>query len=433
MNFKKIVSITIFVILFPMALALAIDPGYPDTVALDSVSVMAGGEVAFPVYLFNDELLSGIELVFDYDSSYLQLDSFSLAGGRLADFEDLNVILTDSANLIHLIMLAWATSEFIPSGNGLLCDLFFSTYDSAGGKTFTVDTASWYHQPSGNTFVTRLGDTSATSFIYPEFIDGKIHVIEPPPSPDSVWVEKVVGSPGNTVMVNIYGYNSEPLTQVDLALEYSSDDIVFNDTSFVGTRGSSAMLKDLDSRSQVRQILITLTYNDVAPLEVGTGPLATILFDIAPTATDGIVTIDSTYFLGAQSLEFTLTSADGGGKFTPYFTSGYVDIKTSTDVEDHYQPLIPDDFALEQNVPNPFNPTTNIRFDLPRQSYVHLEVVNVLGQRVKTLINESLPAGIHTVTFDGKNDDGQTVASGVYFYRLVTEGFSQSRKMILLK
>jgi hypothetical protein len=430
MNIKKTFTIAIFVILFPVALALAIDPGYPDTLIIDSVSVMAGGEVALPVYFYNDETISALNMVVDYDNDNLQIDSFSMEGSRISGFSDIEIAFSDSANLISLLLYTFP--EFIGAGNGLLGNLYFTASPTAGGQTFTITNGYW---PFGqyDTRTTRFADSAATSFIFPIFIDGKIHVVEPPPSPDSVWVEKVVGSPGNTVMVNIYGYNSEPLAQVDLALEYSSDDIIYNDTSFVGTRGSSAMNKDIDLRSQLRQILITLTYNEVMPLEVGTGPLATILFDIAPTATDGIVTIDSTLFLSSQSLEFTLTSADGGGKFTPYFTSGYVDIKTSTDVKDHYQPLIPDNFALEQNVPNPFNPTTNIRFDLPRQSYVHLEVVNVLGQRVRTLVNESLPAGIHTVTFDGQNDDGQAVASGVYFYRLVTEGFSQSRKMILLK
>jgi len=428
----KLFFIICIIALFPGSAVLA-DPGTPDTLRIESTSGMAGGDIVLPVYFYNDETISALEMVLDYNNNYLAIDSFSIAGSRLVDFEDLQVIFRDSANLINFYV--YDLYENIPPGTGMLCNLYFTASSSAGDLYFDVVNGKWPFgtPPYDDTMTTRFADSIASSFIFPEIDEGVIHVVEPPPSPDSVWVDRIVGSPGNTVSVNVYGYNSEPLTQIDLALEYSSDYLIYNDTSFVGTRGSDASNIEIDLRSQLRQILITLEFNEVTPLDSGSGTLATILFDIESTAADETVTIDSTRFLDSQSLEFTLTAADGGGKFTPYFTYGYVDIKTTTDVEERYDPLIPDDFALEQNVPNPFNPTTNISFDLPRQSFVRLEVINVLGQRVKTLVNESLPAGIHTVTFDGRDDNQQQVASGVYFYRLETEGFSQSRKMILLK
>jgi hypothetical protein len=406
------------------------DPGYPDTVKVDSVAVMAGGTVALPVNFYNDEVLSGVEIVLDYDNDYLQIDSFSLDGGRFADFTDLTIIFRDSANLINLYL--YDTYQFIQPGNGLLCNFFFTSYDSAGGQTFTINNGYW---PFGqyDTMTTRFIDSAVTCYIYPEFVDGKIHVVELPPSPDSIWVDRITGTPGQTVSVDIYGYNVEPLTEINLALQYSSDNLIYNDTSFAGTRGATAISKSIDLRSQLRQILITLDYNEVTPLSPGSGPLATILFDIEATSPDEMVIIDSTTFLGSQSLEFTLTLAEGGISFTPYFTYGYVDIITSTDIKERYDPIIPLDFSLAQNVPNPFNPTTLIRFELPRESNVKLNVINILGRRVKTLVDKPMPAGVHTVTFDGKGDNEQTLASGVYFYRLETEDFSQSRKMILMK
>ena len=94
---------------------------------------------------------------------------------------------------------------------------------------------------------------------------------------------------------------------------------------------------------------------------------------------------------------------------------------------------LPTEFALEQNYPNPFNPETNIRFDLPADGRVELTVFNVLGRKVKSLIDDHLPAGSHIVTWDGRDDSDQPVASGVYLYRLVASGKSDSRKMMLLK
>jgi len=105
----------------------------------------------------------------------------------------------------------------------------------------------------------------------------------------------------------------------------------------------------------------------------------------------------------------------------------------STDVEFDYEPTIPVDFSLSQNYPNPFNPSTTIEFSLPRRSVVSLTIHNILGERVRTLIDEDLPAGTYTIEWDGRNGDGTTAATGIYIYRLQTESGSISRKMLLLK
>lgn len=90
--------------------------------------------------------------------------------------------------------------------------------------------------------------------------------------------------------------------------------------------------------------------------------------------------------------------------------------------------------ALAQNYPNPFNPTTTIHYEVRERSLVTLRVYNVAGQLVATLVDGVKAPGVaHTVDWDGTNARGQSVASGVYFYRLVTKGFSQTRKMVLVK
>jgi hypothetical protein len=96
-------------------------------------------------------------------------------------------------------------------------------------------------------------------------------------------------------------------------------------------------------------------------------------------------------------------------------------------------PALPDEFTLNQNYPNPFNPTTQISFSLPTARQIRLDVFNVLGQRVATLFDGNADAGEHTVTWEAKNSTGQSVSSGVYFYRLEAAGFSQTRKMMLLR
>ncbi len=94
---------------------------------------------------------------------------------------------------------------------------------------------------------------------------------------------------------------------------------------------------------------------------------------------------------------------------------------------------LPDGFELSQNYPNPFNPTTTIDFSLPEAEYVTLEIVNIQGQIVRTLVDEVRQAGNHSVEWDATTDAGDRVASGVYFYRLSAGGHVASRKMTFMK
>jgi Tol biopolymer transport system component len=88
---------------------------------------------------------------------------------------------------------------------------------------------------------------------------------------------------------------------------------------------------------------------------------------------------------------------------------------------------------LQGNWPNPFNPETTIRFELAQAGAVQLEVFDALGQKVKTLVSASMPAGVHQVLWHGLNDSDRQVSSGVYFYRLQTGGYSKMQRMLLLK
>ncbi len=99
--------------------------------------------------------------------------------------------------------------------------------------------------------------------------------------------------------------------------------------------------------------------------------------------------------------------------------------------------VIPKTYALHQNFPNPFNPTTTIRFDIPENTrgatQVTLTVYDVMGHKVRTLVNDMLRPASYSVTWDGLNDNGQPVSSGIYIYHLRTEKFSSSHKMMLVR
>jgi hypothetical protein len=94
---------------------------------------------------------------------------------------------------------------------------------------------------------------------------------------------------------------------------------------------------------------------------------------------------------------------------------------------------LPNSFVLFQNQPNPFNPETQISYFLPQDCQVSLTIYNLLGQRVKTLFEGTQVSGFKTLTWDGTNDLGQKLSSGIYFYRLQADQFQQTKKMVLMK
>ncbi|HPS40028.1 MAG TPA: FlgD immunoglobulin-like domain containing protein [Candidatus Cloacimonadota bacterium] len=102
---------------------------------------------------------------------------------------------------------------------------------------------------------------------------------------------------------------------------------------------------------------------------------------------------------------------------------------TSNDVDN----IPPTDFSLRQNYPNPFNPSTTISFSLHEASKVRLDIYNVKGQLVKTLVNGDEPTGMHSVVWDGRDNNNAAVASGVYFYRVSTPQATQTKRMLLIK
>jgi PKD repeat protein len=95
--------------------------------------------------------------------------------------------------------------------------------------------------------------------------------------------------------------------------------------------------------------------------------------------------------------------------------------------------VLPDVFELEQNYPNPFNSTTNIRFSLKEAAHVTIRVYDALGQEISTLIDDQMPEGFWQTTWEGRDNSGAQVSSGIYIYKIQTEGFVQARRMILLR
>ena len=119
---------------------------------------------------------------------------------------------------------------------------------------------------------------------------------------------------------------------------------------------------------------------------------------------------------------------------------GYFDGSIVLGVEEQHGDNIPATFSLEQNYPNPFNPVTTIRYSIPVRSFIQIAIFNVIGVRVRTLASDIRSAGDYTVRWDGLNDGGETLPSGIYYYRLtgvntegVTRSFNTTKKLLLIR
>ncbi|NOZ74334.1 MAG: T9SS type A sorting domain-containing protein, partial [FCB group bacterium] len=200
------------------------------------------------------------------------------------------------------------------------------------------------------------------------------------------------------------------------------------------TVGTSDLAQDGEEVESYEGVLVTLHNVTVSALNqydwsVDDGSGVSCLID------DDMANAEAGAFLDALSVGTTLETVTGIFNFS--FGSYKVQIRDMADlgqlgVNDDFVPT-PMVYALHPNYPNPFNPETRIRFDLGGSEKVKLVIYNVLGYQVRTLVDEKYGPGMHVVNWDGRNNEGNPVSSGVYIYRLRAGSFSDQRKMLLVR
>ena len=151
---------------------------------------------------------------------------------------------------------------------------------------------------------------------------------------------------------------------------------------------------------------------------------------IAPDVTDSVmITFDGSWLdLGDYTGTITVDGSDIYHSEPTLTIPVTMHVSDQVGTDDDETGRLPREFALKQNYPNPFNPQTTVKFALPKNSHVKIEIFDLLGRKVVTLVNEDKEAGVHEVIWDaGKS------ASGIYFYRMEADGFSKTNKMLLLR
>ena len=422
-----ILSLVLVAAMISKSEPLGIDPGLPDTLVVDSVVAFTAGSAVVPIRIINDEPLDAIEITLRYHSHYITLDSFSFAGGRLEflGFKGRQSLDDSTIN----IYAQRQTEASVPAGSGTIGSLYFSWPSDIPIHTVAIDTVTFTKQFLE--YSTSFKQDNFAPFL-PQYIPGQIDIQATPFVLDSIWITDTVGYQGRPMTVDVNLFNERNLKRVSVALAYGDGELHFDSATFEGSRGLTAFPRSVQKNHTFNQLWLSLEWPDESPLPPGSGVLAHLHFTVAQDAPLTPVEIITEDYLGVTTTFIDLTAADGSLQIYPIFHSGFVTIEFATDVEEGYDGL-PNQFDLGQNYPNPFNPETTIKFALPTGEDVTLTVINVLGQSVRELVNDRLPAGYHSIVFDGRNDQGKPLASGVYFYSLVAGEFKEASKMILLK
>ncbi|MBK7142438.1 MAG: T9SS type A sorting domain-containing protein [bacterium] len=149
------------------------------------------------------------------------------------------------------------------------------------------------------------------------------------------------------------------------------------------------------------------------------------------------ITFIANRFMAGDTTDVTLWSNLSRINARTLIASGVIPLSTANIM---YKPennedgeTLPNGYSLSQNYPNPFNPTTTIEYALAAQATVQIHIYNVAGQRVRTLVDKDQSAGVHRIIWDGTDDNGNPVGSGIYFSRLTADNHTYTRKMTLLK
>lgn len=404
------------------------DPGIRDTLRIDSTMAFVSGSGIVPVHFYNDEALFGLEMTIHHNGAGIRIDSFSFAGGRVATAALRNTRISSDGRILNVSVLE-SGAENIEPGNGLLGHIYISYEETVMPQTAIIDTMTWTEVIEySNQFIL----PGNSQYFRASFRKGFLTISDNPPSFDSVWVADGNGVAGQPVAMDIYLFNERNTRDVSIALTWGSGRLHFDSLSFAGMRAEPAQTKFTQYSNVLHQCLGQITFGEANPLAPGSGAFMQAWFTIAAPTPDTTIEFDTASFAGTQGTFLILTSVDGNREVKPIFHTGTLQVSVATDVDDDGS-LLPREFALMQNYPNPFNPTTVISFALPRSSDVRIDLYDITGRLVRTLADETMTAGNHTITFDGRSSSGNQLATGVYFYRMQANGFVATKKMLLMK
>ncbi|GEM_PF-2736428 len=423
------------------------------------------------VYLDNLEPISGLNLLVHYDVSALILGAISEAGTRIEDFEYFTYYLNYLNQPGHIKVIAIAdknnpsvtlapgygsiltmryaiTSDYNYSGFAIPIQFAFEDIFTLNDNTLTDPNGAKIPQEAivydNGSVLIKIADVNSVGDINLNGVNFEIS--------DVVYYTNFYIYPSG------YPLNAEQRANADVnrdGVSPSIADLVYMIHYIVNRGTTSAKPRYFGNPAAVavqnRDGVFSFAYE--SGVEIGGLAVTVVSGDTELAEQDIVSTMEQNGMTVKKSVEngtVRLIAYSDSGRHLDGGVNEFLKIKSNANInlvdfqlstiEGALIPvtlkdegILPEGFRLYQNYPNPFNPVTEIRFVVPVDSKVELTVFNVLGQQIRSLASGRLPAGSHTVTWDGTDDEGTPVSSGIYFYRLSAGEYQDRKKMVLLK
>jgi hypothetical protein len=360
-----------------------------------------GDLITIPLLINNTQDVYGVQIFLTDYPDYVS--GIAIAATNYHDFSNWTVDGNNVGNQYRILLFDNSLSNPIPGGTGHIADISLYIDPSA---------------PVGSTaelFMEEVVVVDQNNIpMHAELFESKIYI----GSPGAIYSIGSVDVSAQTISIELE--NSSPVYVVDLFLADAPDGIVVTDVTavgrFNGTIDGGQTGEQEDGTARV------LAYDLANGIAAGSGEIVKVSYDIRMNTglTGDVITWINSVFSG-----------DAGLNPIPSSGNGFAILEANLSVDEKTE--IPVKFALHPAYPNPFNPMTNIRYDLPQASYVDLRIFDLNGREVRTLAKGFDHAGTKTVIWDAKDNHGQSVSAGVYIYRLESSGLVQSQKLILLK
>jgi hypothetical protein len=428
------------ILVSPKSLIIKGKPASIVTFSLPDTTALLSNEVTLPLNIYNPDggAFSSFEIDLDFNTSLLELTNVT-KGNLTSDYS----IEFNSTDAKPGLISGQGTSDINSSGN--LLNLTFETVGSGTANISFNDILLNEGSPAANSISGSIeiapyvcGDADGNGIVSANDASEILkHTVFLDPYP-IIGVDSSAADVTGNGMITAYDgslilkYDVKLIEKLNCGLSNQKGEPVFADLGFG------------EYSEESNKILIPITVKgisgDISSLEFSfklSNGISNISLSSIPKNWNlsSNISGDKVYFsmYGANAISEDIklaVSVEKSSGANGFEIKG--DYRINENAKENFEPLfieeIPNEVSLNQNYPNPFNPTTNISYSLPEKSQVRLVIYSALGQKVATLVDRSIVAGNHTVTWEAQNN-----ASGIYFYRLFVGDVVKTQKMLLIK
>jgi hypothetical protein len=447
------------------------------TSSADGLSPVGGvpglNEVMVPINIVTNNIIYGIQFDMDYDANSFDLDSV-ITSDRVSDWVIYDNVGVDPG-FLRVVAFGLASDSMVPGTTSAALFVAFSVDEFAAVGSYPLDIYNAWESidpdpgvpsldletDSGVIYVDQWGDVNLDQHINVAdlvntvaFIIGTYDLNRRQFAAGDIVINDTVNVIDLVGIINvIFGLPVSPSPAPDLEDEFATLNLTHEEISGAGIESEMKVLADMPT--SVAGVELEIQYNPgtvqmlkpiladgsdgflISSSDNGAGYMKVLIYSDHPwneqeLIRQGLSDIVKLPFVSRGRIA-------RGDNRQVQITRAYVSTGAAKNVRvEGVNNPIPSKFELYQNRPNPFNPVTTIDFyisgsDMYGDEQVNLEVFNILGQKIRTLVDNTLPPGQHTVDWDGTDDHGDQLASGVYLYRLIVGDERQTKKMMLLK